>query len=218
MRPGVTFVPFAILSAVLLAGCTNNTPGHGGATGARDPVSVAPTVSSSPQTSASTSPPVSTAVPADVPTTGPNLLRKGERPPVLPAVATEHTPAGAVAFAKFFIQTIDWGFATTSGAYMRHYYAKSCVECVSHADGLDNTRKASEHYVGGRFTITGVMAAQSAQPANASVVVTFDLTSAVVLDASGTYVNGDRAYSGLRRQLWLNWMDGAWQVTNMRPA
>ena len=51
-------------------------------------------------------------VPADVPTTGPNLLHPGERPPVMPALATQHTPEGAVAFAKFFIQTIDWGFAT----------------------------------------------------------------------------------------------------------
>jgi hypothetical protein len=145
------------------------------------------------------------------------LLRKGERPPVLPALATEHTPAGAVAFAKFFIQTIDWGFATTSGAYMRHYYAKSCVECASHADGLDNTRKAGEYYIGSRFRITEAEPG-SAGNADPSVIVTFDLTSAEILTNRGAFVDGDVAHPHQSRQLWLGWISDGWQVTNMRPA
>ena len=199
--------------------CTNSTSGHPGDPAAStDPVvSLTPTAPTT--TSASTPPaPVGTEVPADVPTTGPNLLHKGERPPVMPALATEHTPAGAVAFAKFFIQTIDWGFATTSGAYPRHYYGKSCIECASHADGIDNTRKAGDYYVGGRFMVTAASEVAHSQSADVSVVVTFDLTSAEVLDAKGTFVNGDRAYRGLKRQLWLDWRDGSWLVVNMKPV
>jgi hypothetical protein len=155
-------------------------------------------------------------VPADVPTTGPNLLHKGERPPVMPELATEHTPAGAVAFAKFFIRTIDWGFATTSGTYMRHYFTKSCVECASHADGLDNTRKAGEYYLGSRFRITAADS-KPAGGADASVSVTFDLTSAEVLTNRGAFVDGDVAHTDQSRQFWLTWTSDGWRVINMRP-
>ncbi|HEU5009049.1 MAG TPA: DUF6318 family protein [Jatrophihabitantaceae bacterium] len=207
-----------MVGVVLLAGCSGSTPGSPTDPGSSDPVSVAPSISS-PVTSSPTSPPasVSRAVPADVPTTGPNLVRKGERPPVMPVLATKHTPAGAVAFAKFFIRTIDWGFATTSGAYMRHYFTKSCIECASHADGLDNTRKAGEYYLGSRFRIA---AARSRPPgdADASVTVTFDLTSAEVLTNHGRFVDGDVAHTGQSRQFWLTWTSDGWRVINMRPT
>ncbi len=93
-------------------------------------------------------------MPADVPTTGPNLVRKGERPPVMPLVATKHTPAGAVAFAKFFELTIDWGYATTSTAYMRHYYEPTCVTCKSIQLGLDRAAAKHRRFVGGRMAIS----------------------------------------------------------------
>ena len=47
------------------------------------------------------------------PKTGPNT-RPGEKPPLMPLEATQHTPEGAKAFAEFFIKTIDWGYATVS--------------------------------------------------------------------------------------------------------
>ncbi len=89
------------------------------------PSSTPPTTPPTHSTSATSDPPASPAVPADVPRTGPNT-RKGEKPPVMPVLATKHTAAGAQAFAEFFIKTIDWGYATTSSAYMRHYFEQSC--------------------------------------------------------------------------------------------
>ena len=74
-------------------------------------------------------------MPADVPRTGPNT-RKGEQPPVMPVAATKHTADGAKAFAEFFIKTIDWGYATTSSAYMRHYF-KSVYWCGIAAKAFD---------------------------------------------------------------------------------
>jgi hypothetical protein len=154
-----------------------------------------------------------------VPTTGPNLVRAGERPPVMPLAATKHTQAGAVAFAKFFMRTIDWGFATTSGSYIRHYYASSCVECANHADSLDATRKAGEFYVGGRFTLTDARAAAVGDHhADQSAVVTFDLTSVEMLDTQDRFINADVAHSGLREQIWLSWRSSHWIVVESAPA
>jgi hypothetical protein len=158
-------------------------------------------------------------VPADVPRTGPNLVTAGEQPPVMPVEATQHTQQGAVAFARFFIRTIDWGFATTSGAYMRHYFEPSCIECRSHADGLDNTRKAGEHYLGGRFQITrAAIAPDGGSQAERSVIVAFDLTSATVLDKHNRPKSSDVAHQGVQRQIWLRWAGGSWTVVEMKPV
>ena len=99
-----------------------------------------------------------------MPTTGKNV-RAGEKPPVEPVLATQHTLAGAAAFSKFFIQTIDWGYATTNGAYPRHYYTSACIGCSNQADGIDRTRAAGNYYVGGRLQVvssqaTGTVAAR----------------------------------------------------------
>jgi hypothetical protein len=146
-------------------------------------------------------------------------VRKGEKPPVMPLEATQHTQDGAIAFAKFFVQTIDWGFATTSGAYMRHYFQSGCVECLSHANGLDNTRRASHHYLGSRFTITSSKeAAVGSHKAERSVIVTFDLSSLEVVDKHNTFVNGDIAHRGLRERVWLAWRSDAWTVVDSSPA
>lgn len=209
-----------LIGAVVLAACEGGgSGGHVSPTGPR-PTATTPAPTDPSATLAQSGPPgpASPTVPADVPSTGPNLRSPGEQPPVMPLEATQHTPAGALAFAKFFIQTIDWGFATTSGAYMRHYYAPSCVECRSHADGLDNTRTAGERYLGSRFTLTGARSTGvGKQSADASALLAFDISSAAVLDSSNHPVSSDIARSGVQRQVWLAWKATHWTVVDMRP-
>jgi hypothetical protein len=226
MRPGVAFVPFAIvataLSAVLLAGCTSSTSGSPADPGSSAPVSSAPVSVgpsiSTPGTSSPTSPTsppvsVSTAVPADVPTTGPNLLHKGERPPVMPELATEHTPAGAVAFARFFIRTIDWGYATTSTAYMKHYYEPSCITCTSIAKAVDGQAAKQHHFRGDRLSIrTAGVSDQSG--ASVTVTVRFRVSSVEVVDDRGAFVDASPAVT-LSNAVTLRWLSRQWLVTDV---
>jgi hypothetical protein len=212
-RVRARFIPFALIVALMLAACDSG--GSGG-----DPTASAPVTGSTVISHSVPPHPASPTVPADVPTTGPNLLKAGEQPPVMPLEASQHTPAGAIAFAKFFIQTIDWGFATTSGAYMRHYFLSSCIECASHADSLDKTRKAGEHYLGSRFAIRSISSVRSDRRdgSEASAKVLFDLTSMEVLNSSGAFVSGDIARPGNQRLLWMAWRANGWVVVDMSPA
>jgi hypothetical protein len=158
-------------------------------------------------------------VPADVPTTGPNLLRKGERPPVMPVLATQHSAAGAVAFAKFFELTIDWGYATTSTTYMKHYYEPSCVTCKSIQLGLDNAAAKHRHFVGGRMTITRTDGCplDGTKHAEQCELVVYRLTSVEVVARNGDFVDADPAME-LKDQIWLRWRTGGWTVVEMGPV
>ncbi len=137
----------------------------------------------------------------------------------MPAAATAHTPEGAVAFAKFFIQTIDWGFATTSGAYMKHYFEHSCTECLSHQKGLDNTRKVDDHYVGGRFSNVRLSAwvPGGNDRADGSLTATFDISSVEVVDSNNNFKNADPAESNIQEHMYLRWTPDGWTVVDMAP-
>jgi hypothetical protein len=162
----------------------------------------------------STAPAVPT-VPADVPTTGPNA-EPGEKPPVMPVLATEHTPAGAKAFAVFFIKTIDWAYATTSTTYMRHYFQPSCVACRSAADAVDKAAREHHHFIGDRFTIRRILLGEP-RDEELSAIVHFDVTSAEVLDRHGNYVDAEPALTNFQEHVYEAWRSAGWTVTEMIP-
>jgi Family of unknown function (DUF6318) len=203
------------LFAAFVAGCTSSSSHAPGSTSASSPsTSTAPsstavTVPSSPAALATPT------VPADVPTTGPNA-KAGEKPPVMPIAATQHTAAGAQAFAKFFIQTIDWGYATTSTTYMRHHFVVGCVECRSVADSIDRDRKKGHHFIGDRFTIRGT-SKPSIDGAVATQTVTVDVTSVEIVTSAGGYVGAAPALTGYKETISEKWQHGGWVVTQMAP-
>lgn len=149
-----------------------------------------------------------------MPTTGPNLRHPGEKPPVMPVAATKHTAAGAKAFAKFFILTIDWGFATTSGAYMRHYYAKSCVECRSFYGNFVRAHADGAHFVGGRVKITKV-STPTAVSAVTVVRVTLDISGSETIDAKGRFKNGEPPSHDQVFSVRAAWRNSMWIVTDL---
>jgi hypothetical protein len=155
-------------------------------------------------------------VPADVPTTGPNLRHPGEKPPVEPVAALAHTAAGAKAFAEFFIRTIDWGYATTSSTYMRHYFQHSCVGCRSIAKALDDAKKNAHRFIGDRFTITKTsLRTDRGAKGDLTLVVQFDVSSGEVVDARGRAVAAEPAMPGYREQVDLQWVNPSWAVAEL---
>ena len=213
----VRLLPLVAVACLVTAGCTSahhsvtSTPAPSGSV-------LVPVTSATPTSSTSSDAAIRHAVPADVPTAGPNLLFAGERPPVMPVLATQHTKAGAVAFAIFFIKTIDWGFATTSSAYMNHYFVSSCSECTSYKQTFDMTAASRQHYIGGRTShFSARNALRGRHPAEASPVITFDVTSVEGLTADNRYVNSEPAHLGFQTQLWLEWSPRGWRVAFLEP-
>jgi hypothetical protein len=109
------------------------------------------------------------------------------------------------------MRTIDWGYATVSGTYLRHYSAPSCSTCRSLADGMDTARKAGHRYIGGRITV--LSARPGAAGALHSVIVKVNGTSFEEVDEHGKYVSADEAHIGLQFEITLHWAADMWDVT-----
>jgi hypothetical protein len=191
-------------------GVATSTPSssHSGAT--PSPSGTGSSGSASPSHSVSAS-----GYPADVPLTGFNV-NPGEKPPVFPAAASGRSQAAANAFAAFFIQTIDWGYATTNSAYMRHHYGPSCGQCAGIADSFDLAVKAKQRYLGGRLDVTATVAAVIAPvtaPADYCTSLLVDETSMEILNAKGKFVTGEGAYNAMPFKLCAKDTRGTWIVT-----
>ena len=132
----------------------------------------------------------------------------------MPLEATQHTADGAKAFAAFFIKTIDWGYATTSGAYIRHYALNSCTACAGFADAIDRAKSADHRYVGGRMTMTSTRLASTAlvHGASTTAIVAFNILSFEELTKGGSIVHADGAHRGEQFEVSLNWQGHGWMV------
>jgi hypothetical protein len=215
---------FAALAVLLCAACTSSgrtfpiaprpTPSRSSSLSPSGPTSSAPVAPGSGSSAAGSrsGPPAPPrpSVPADVPTTGPNA-RRGERPPIMPLEATQHTPEGARAFAEFFIKTIDWGYATTSSTYMRHYFQKSCIGCISTARALDSAARAQHHFIDDRFTVQTIEA-QSSSMVAPRILIKFDVSSSEVVDKNGKFVDGEPALTNLHERMTLSWHSDHWRI------
>lgn len=142
-----------------------------------------------------TSSAVSTPTPSpSIATTGPNV-RPGEKPPVLPALAKTNTRAGAITFAVYWVQALDWGCATTDSTLARSLYSPVCTDCARFMKNFDDTRRAGEHFVGGRLRlISSTIAANDGRhDAQDAVDVTASAGALRTLDNKGGMVSSASA-------------------------
>ncbi|MGH8860797.1 MAG: DUF6318 family protein [Jatrophihabitantaceae bacterium] len=128
----------------------------------------------------------------------------------MPLEATQHTPDGAKSFAEFFIKTIDWGYATTSSAYMRHYFRKTCLSCSSFADGFDTAKARHDRFIGGRITV-GISRLRSRD----IVAVPLAITAFEQLMRGGRVRTADGAHSHERFDVTAEWATTGWRVRNL---
>ncbi|WP_375479640.1 DUF6318 family protein [uncultured Jatrophihabitans sp.] len=193
------------LVALLVAGCTG---GSG---------SSAPSSATSESSASSSFLPASTTVPVStspaVPTTGPNV-RPGEKPPLLPGVGKRDSAAGAITFAQFWVETLDWGYATTSSTLSRAWFAPSCTDCALLMRNFDEPRAAGDHFVGGRLSLRSAQLAPTGGQFNASraVDVSFTAAKARLVNASGETVSSSPATREVTFRLWLARSGSRWLV------
>ena len=196
-------VALLLIAGFALAGCDPNGP--------PDPRRFRSSVSPP------ASPPTATAfalpIPDDVPRTGPNLRFAGESPPAPPQAATAHTTHGAVEFARFFLLTIDWGYATTSSAYLNHYYEPSCAGCRIAAASLDKLAHEQRHVVGGRYHL------HTARSHDANTIrVTADVADFKEVDQHNRFVRGGEGHVGIVFDVICDWIGDHWSVSSLRTV
>ncbi|MFN2518708.1 MAG: DUF6318 family protein [Jatrophihabitantaceae bacterium] len=144
--------------------------------------------------------------------TGPGV-RPGETPPVLRAAAKQHTPAGAVLFADYFVRALDWSFATNDSYLLTQISSPTCPACNRYIGALDGLR-AGEYLKGSRITTISYRLVTGSFKVKSDVVVEFvlDDQAAVIVHPPSPPTTVAPAAKRDRSLVFVSWMSGAWKI------
>lgn len=154
-----------------------------------------------------------------VATTGPNV-RPGEKPPVLPALATHNSPAGAAEFARYWFAALDWGYATTDSTLAKMLYAPSCTECARLVAIFDLALRRKAHLEGGRLHVKRVRVASlsSGFGASQTIDVTFAQEPVKELSAAGKVLLSDTGSHSTIYRTWLRRTVDGWTIVDLKQV
>lgn len=168
-----TLIAVGSLVAGAVTGCTTSAGGVGAtptATGgtATTTATISPTVT--PTASASTAP--TAAYPADV-----------------PAEARANTPAGAIAFAKYFFGQINKAYTTPQAGLLAPLSDGGCLSCASFTSNADAYAKSGQRYSVEPLQVIDAELAKDSPPASPMVDVILKQRAAKLIDSLGSVVD-----------------------------
>lgn len=192
-------------AAIVVAGCSARPPSR----------SRPHTTPTSAAVSHATSPAPSTSAPRTGPLTTGAGVRPGEKPPVENAAAHTHSELGAMAFARYYEQALDWSLATSDPYLLKQISAPTCASCNRYIANLENLRRGNGHVIGGRITIGTIGIAEGKHLVKADLVVKVQLEQSpmsVVRPSAAPSVVTSRAEHP-SSYIHLLWANGQWTVT-----
>jgi hypothetical protein len=199
--PGVRsrFVGILAIPVVLAVACGGG--GHSAASSNTTPTSTRPS------TAVSTTPARTGPL-----STGPGV-QPGEKPPVLNEDAKQHTPAGALLFANYYIRALDWSFATNDSYLLKAISSPTCPACNRYITALDGLGEG-EHLTGSRIGIVSDRLITGSFKVKSDAVVKFVLNdqAAVIVKPSSAPSTVAPAARHDVSLVFVSWIAGAWKV------
>jgi hypothetical protein len=195
------------LIAGLLAACSGG--------GADPDPTPAPTPSTRPSSVAPSSTPATPSRTGPL-TTGPNV-RPGEKPPVFPELAKQHTANGALAFASYFVRAFNWGYETNDPYLVRKISEARCKACASYVKGLESLTSS------GGVLREGLLTPRSASIFHGTLKIHADFAIDLALDEAPVVIEKPSARPSTATVLTKNdhslllvtWVSGSWKVTEL---
>jgi hypothetical protein len=161
-----------------------------------------------PSTSATVTP-----TPTGPKTTGAGV-RPGERPPVLDAIAKEHSSTGALEFAVYYVKALDWSLATTDPYLLKQVSAASCKTCEGYIEALSELAAQGGMVQGGRIRLRSWRLLDGAGDVTADYIVDVTYTQAPLTRVFPTASpsKDSTAPTTYHSHLFVSWTGTSWRM------
>jgi hypothetical protein len=200
---GFRFLTFVVIVA-FLAGCTSSNQSP----------SPSPSLPATSSTTSSTPSPEPTQ--SEPLTTGPNV-RPGEKPPEFPAMAKQHTANGARVFVSYYIQALDWSFATNNPFLLRRASAHACFACQRYIGALTRLRRIGGIEQGGR--VVGISVSALAPGTSDERAFKIVLRQApIVLSLPSSPPKHIRPANPSENIIVAKWVGNSWKIASVAKA
>jgi hypothetical protein len=140
----------------------------------------------------------------------------GATPPVLPALATEQSLAGAEVFTSSLVRALDWAYSTTDSAILSRYFAPGCYVCNRTRQPFDTLERSGGWMSGGHVRLKGLSwtTPPHEDPLRHVIDATVDADSLKLVTASGAVKCSFGARQATLRYD-ERWISGQWQVVDI---
>ncbi len=185
-------------------------------------------ITSEPTPHSSTTPPTATArstpsTPASTPTaprtgpltTGPNL-RPGEKPPVPPPAAKQHSSLGATQLGAYYFRALGWSLATNDDYLIRALAPPTCATCRRVIAGLAEVHRLGEVQLGGAISVLEARAVRGTFKIKSeyTVQVRYRQAQTMLYAADGSLRDSEPARSGTAL-VFVTWRAGALHIVEV---
>ncbi len=134
-------------------------------------------------------------------------------PPTMPAAAEGTSPAAAKAFARYFLETINYGMSSGDTTALRAVAAPGCETCLAIADKIDQSHAGPAYLEGAGWQPQGFQYIRIAAD-RALVAVPLAITAQKSYASAGATPTVSAATRG-SLDLRLSRTTGRWQVTQL---
>jgi hypothetical protein len=184
-----------LMASMLVAGCGGDNKPQASSSSA---ASSSPTTTAAPTTSAS---PAASAGP----TIDPNI----------PAAARAHTPAGAIAFVRYFYAQVNIAWSKPKAGLISSLSATTCKSCAALEGTAADLIKKGQHYDGPPVTIVSVDHLGEVVTGNPEILVQFTQEHRNVIDGAGHVALTDQRKPG-KFVATLGWSSRGWSVATVK--
>jgi hypothetical protein len=164
--------------------------------------------------STSSASPTSSATPTAVPTYA-NAL-PGETLPVRPVDVL--SDAGAEAFARYWVQALDWAYASLDTTLLVGASSPECSLCKGFIDQFANLNSKGRSLAGSRTTIRTLESFSAPEPNSRIILVVLTVGPLQVTEASGVEVQHADAVPLLQLNVRVKYELDVWQVADAKQV
>jgi hypothetical protein len=134
----------------------------------------------------------------------------------VPAAARAHTPEGAEAFVRYFIDRVNFAWTTPEAGVISALSEAGCKSCVDLEKTASDLAKSQHRYDSPVVSVVTVTSLAS-KPGTQTVLFVGTQRKANVVDADGRVLSSDPEQRS-RRVFVLAWQDQRWSVSQIGDA
>jgi hypothetical protein len=133
---------------------------------------------------------------------------------VYPDLAKQHNANGALAFAAYYFDAYDWGYATNDPTLVEKVAEGSCGGCSKYINGLKSVRARHAVLTGGRITIVarGLRTGNFNYKSDYVVRVVLNEEPIVVRGPGSAQSTAAAAITNFVSYLFVSWRGNEWKV------
>jgi hypothetical protein len=132
----------------------------------------------------------------------------------MPAAAKGASAASAKAFAKYYVDLINYAMRTGKTGPVRKFAEKSCSTCAVISKEIDRVYRKSGHIERGRWRVANAALLQANSPATTLVRLQVQLSRQVVYSSPSASPSSSAPRKG-RIDLYVHPAHGSWMVQQL---